>query len=198
MENLPAALIPADSSRSSLTALLQSWRNGSGTAFEGVIEEAYVRLKSIARQRLSRFKSSPTFSATDLLHEALVGIMPNPVDWKNRAQFFATMSLAMRSVLVDHARARGAQKRGGDRLRVTLDRANAVQEERVIDVLALDEALTKLEQLDARGAAVLHLTYFAGFERQQIAELLETSVSTVDRSLRFSRAWLSVALRNGS
>jgi RNA polymerase sigma factor (TIGR02999 family) len=104
------------------------------------------------------------------------------------------MSLAMRSVLVDHVRAKGALKRGGDRLRVTLNDATAIEDERVLDIIALDEALNRLESLDARGAAVLHLTYFAGLERKEIAEVMGVSVATIDRSLRFSRAWLKVAL----
>ena len=183
---------------SSLTALLQKWRAGSGTAFEGVIDEAYERLKVIARQRLNRFGGSPTLSATDLLHEVLVGVAQSPIQAANRNQFFAAMSLAMRSVLVDHARARGALKRGGDRLRITLNDATVVEDERVMDMLALDEALVKLEGLDARGAAVLHLTYFAGLDRQEIADVMETSVATIDRSLRFSRAWLKMALSDGS
>jgi len=187
-----AILPPAGSS---LTGLLQGWRNGSGTAFEAVLDEAYGRLKRIAQRRLSGFGGTPTLSATELLHEALIDVIPaSPVDWKNRAQFYATMSLVMRSVLVDHARSRSASKRGGGRVRVTLGDATLAVPETAIDVLAIDEALVKLEQLDARGAAILHLTYFAGFERQEIADLLQTSVATVDRSLRFSRAWLRMTL----
>jgi len=183
---------------SSLTGLLQKWKAGSGTALQGVIDEAYDQLKSIARQRLNRFGGSPTLSATDLLHEVLLSVIQSPIQAANRNQFFAAMSLAMRSVLVDHARARGALKRGGDRVRITLNDETLVEDERVMDMLALDEALVKLEALDARGAAVLHLTYFAGLDRQEIAELLETSVSTIDRSLRFSRAWLKMTLSDGS
>jgi RNA polymerase sigma factor (TIGR02999 family) len=178
----------------SLTSRLRQWRQGDGAAFESVIEEAYEALRVIARQRLRRFTPSPTLSATDVLHEALAGIVRSPMDWQNRAQFFATMSLAMRSVLVDHVRAKGALKRGGDRLRVTLNDATAIEDERVLDIIALDEALNRLESLDARGAAVLHLTYFAGLERKEIAEVMGVSVATIDRSLRFSRAWLKVAL----
>jgi RNA polymerase sigma factor (TIGR02999 family) len=182
---------------SPITGLLKKWREGSGTALEGVLDEAYDRLKVIARQRLHRFGGPVTLSATDLLHEALVGVVETPIQAGNRGQFFAAMSLAMRSVLVDHARARGALKRGGDRLRITLGDATLVEDERVMDMLALDEALSRLEGLDPRAAAVLHLTYFAGLDRREIAEVLETSVSTIDRSLRFSRAWLKMTLADG-
>src|SRR5262245_61320486 len=182
----------------SLTVLLRDWRQGSGTAFESVFEHAYEHLRAIALKRLARFGGSPTLSATELLHEALLGIIPSGVQWKDRAHFFATMSLAMRSVLVDHARARASVKRGGDRLRVTLDDDVAGVDGRMLAMLVLDGALNRLERLDPRGAAVLHLTYFAGFERKEIAELLGVSVSAVDRDLRFSRGWLGVELRGRS
>jgi len=176
--------------------LLREWREGSGTAFEGVFDVAYEHLKAIALTRLGRFGGSATLSATELLHEALLGIIPSQMEWKDRAHFFATMSLAMRSVLVDHARARGASKRGGGRMRVTLNDETLVQEENVVDMLALDQALGKLEELDPRGAAVVHLTYFTGLDRKEIAEVLQTSVTAVDRDLSFSRGWLRVALRD--
>jgi RNA polymerase sigma factor (TIGR02999 family) len=191
-------LSPPPSRESSLTGLLQRWRNGSGTAFEAVIDEAYGRLKRIAQRRVNGFGGTPTLSATELLHEALIDVIPARVDWQNRAQFYATMSLVMRSVLVDHARSRSASKRGGGRVRVTLCDATLAVPETVTDLLAIDEALVKLEQLDARGATVLHLTYFAGLDRKQIADLLQTSVATIDRSLRFSRAWLRTVLEDGA
>jgi RNA polymerase sigma factor (TIGR02999 family) len=180
----------------SLTVLLQDWRNGSGTAFESLFDQAYEHLKAIAIKRLGRFGGSPTMSATELLHEALVGIIPSQMEWKDRAHFFATMSLAMRSVLVDHVRAKSAEKRGGSRVRVTLDDATAIEEENVVDMLALDQALSKLETLDPRGAAVVHLTYFTGLDRAEIADVLQTSVTSVDRDLRFARGWLRVELRD--
>lgn len=179
-----------------MTALLREWSHGSGTAFEGVIDTAYEHLKAIALTRLGRFGGSPTLSATELLHEALLGVIPSRMEWKDRAHFFATMSLAMRSVLVDHARARGTLKRGGGRLRVTLSDETLARDEKVIDILALDQALGKLEQLDPRGAAVVHLSYFTGLDRREIAEVLQTSVTSVDRDLSFCRAWLKVELRD--
>jgi RNA polymerase sigma factor (TIGR02999 family) len=147
--------------------------------------------------RLGRFGGSPTLSATELLHESLVGIIPSAMEWKDRAHFFATMSLAMRSVLVDHARARTAEKRGGDRVRVTLDESIAGDPDDGIDLLALDGALAKLEAFDARSASIVHLTYFSGLSRQEIGEMLQTSARSIDRELKFARGWLRVELRGG-
>jgi len=101
-------------------------------------------------------------------------------------------------VLVDHARARVALKRGGDRLRVTLDDGLVAEEKNVVDMIAIDRALTKLEQLDARIGAATHLTYFAGLRGVEVADLLKVSVATVERDLRFARGWLRVELRNAT
>lgn len=181
--------------RDSLTALLQSWRQGSGTAFGRVVDQAYEQLRAIAAKRLRQGNGSATFSPTELVHEALLDMMPAPRDFKNRVHFFATISLAIRSILVDHARARSANKRGGGLIRVTLAYAEPGDDSRIVDLLAIEEALTQLEQLDARCGQVMHLTCFAGFSREEIASLLGISVPTVDRELRFARSWLNKALR---
>jgi len=179
----------------SLTHLLQSWRQGSGTAFGRVIDQVYEPLRAIAAKRLSQGHGSATFSPTELVHEALLDMMPAPRDFQNRVHFFATISLAIRSILVDHARARSASKRGGGLIRVTLSYAEPGDDSRIVDLLAIEEALTRLEQLDARCGQVMHLTCFAGFNREEIAGLLGISVPTVDRELRFARSWLNKALR---
>lgn len=117
--------------------------------------------------------------------------MPAPGDFKNRVHFFATMSLAIRSILVDHARARSTGKRGGGLIRVTLSHVEQGEEGRIVDLLAIEEALIQLEQLDARCGQVMHLTCFAGLTRDEIASLLGVSIPTVDRDLRFARSWLN-------
>ena len=184
-----------ESSRS-LTALLQSWRQGSGTAFGTLIDQVYEPLRAIAAKRLSQGNGSATFSPTELVHEALLDMMPAPRDFKNRVHFFATISLAIRSILVDHARARSAGKRGGGLIRVTLSHAEQGDGSQIVDLLAIEEALSRLERLDARCGQVMHLTCFAGFNREEIAGLLGISVPTVDRELRFARSWLNKALRD--
>lgn len=173
-----------------LTELLQSWQLGDGRAFAQLFERVYIQLKDIAAHRLREVAGAATLTPTELLHEAVLRVVDTPMDWKNRAHFFATMSLLVRSALIDHARARVAIKRGGDALRVTLGEADVGEESSVADLLSLDQALIKLEALDARSSEVLHLTYFAGLDRQQIADVLDVSLSTVDRELKFARAWL--------
>lgn len=181
------------SSNHGLTALLHSWQHGDGVAFAQLFERVYAQLKQIAARRL-RGESGNTLTPTELLHEAVLRVLDAPMDWKNRAHFFATMSLHIRSTLVDHARARLASKRGGGALRITLSHAELGEESVVADLLALDQALRTLETLDPRASEILHLTYFAGLDRLQIVDVLGISLSTVDRELRFARAWLSKAL----
>ena len=179
---------------SDLTTLLHAWREGSGTAFGNVIDQVYGELKNIASRRLTQAGGAATLSPTDLLHEALIGIMPTNMDFKNRAHFFATMSLAIRSILVDHARARAANKRGGDMVRVTFTNADIAEVSQAVDMLAIDQALNQLEQMDARCGQVMHLTYFSGLSREDIAEMLNVTVRTVGRDLLFGRAWIAKAL----
>ena len=180
----------------SLTTLLHAWRAGSGTAFADVMDQVYDQLRAIAANRVNRSGGSVTLSPTELLHEALLKVAPAPMEWHDRAHFFASMSLAIRSVLVDHARARVADKRGGhDRVHVTLtDGIGAGEESVAADLLALEQALTQLEAMDARCGQVLHLTYFGGLEREEVAAILNISVPTVARDLRFSRAWVAKAM----
>lgn len=180
----------------SLTTLLHAWRAGSGTAFASVIDQVYDQLRTIAAMRVSRSRGSITLSPTELLHEVLLKVAPAPMEWNDRAHFFASMSLAIRSVLVDHARARFADKRGGsERVHVTLTEGIGVGEESVAaDLLALEQALTQLEAMDPRCGQVLHLTYFGGLSREEVAAILNISVPTVARDLRFSRAWVAKAM----
>lgn len=182
----------------SLTALLQAWRQGDGVAFSSLVDQVYERLHEIAAQRLGQAGASVTLSPTELVHEALIGAMPTPMTFRDRNHFFATMSLAIRSILIDHARRRGAEKRGGCQLRVTLDGADAADADSFADLLAIEQSLQQLGALDARSSHVLHLTWFAGLEQEQIADLLGISVPTVKRDLSFARAWLQKSMRDGS
>jgi RNA polymerase sigma factor (TIGR02999 family) len=185
---------PEGQADASLTELLKSWQHGDGRAFSLLFERVYAQLKTIAAHRLRDAGPSATLTPTELLHEVVLRAVDAPKDYKNRAHFFATMSLMIRATLVDHARARMAQKRGGDAVRVTLTQADHAEESLVVDILSLDQALIKLDQLDSRSSEVLHLTYFAGFDRKQIADVLQLSIATVDRELKFARAWLSKEL----
>ncbi len=180
-----------------LTELLQSWRDGEGVAFADAFSLAYGELKLIAAQRLRQSGRDLTLTPTVLLHEAYLRVAQMPVDFKNRAHFFASMSLYIRSALVDHARARQAAKRGGGEVQVSLSEALEGDQSMVAEVLALDQILAQLATLDQRCADVLHLNCFAGLDRQEIADVLQLSLATVDRDLRFARAWVREALQRG-
>jgi RNA polymerase sigma factor (TIGR02999 family) len=186
--------MPETSETSSLTEQLQAWRAGSDSALVQVMDRVYADLKQIAARRLGQSGGHATLSPTELLHEALLSAMAAPMEFKNRAHFFATMSLAIRSILVDHARARMAHKRGGGEIRVTLTQVDAADESMVVDLLAIEQALNALEKLDARCGRILHLAYFAGLDRAEIADVVGVSIPTVDRDLKFARGWVNRAL----
>ncbi len=185
----------APHARQDLTTLLHAWREGDGAAFATLIERIYGELKVIASQRLAQFGGAMTLSSTELLHEALLRVIPDGVDFKNRAHFFATLSLSIRALLVDHARARMSDKRGGGLLRVTWTAGHGEQSD-ILDLLAIDQALCELERLDPRCGQVVHLTYFSDLAQEEIASLLNVSVSSITRDLRFARDWLAKELRN--
>lgn len=191
--------------QSSITVLLNRWRRGDIDALGRVLAALMHDLEVMSRSR-SRGEDHQTMAPDDLLNEALVRAMEGQARlevgphadsaWQSRSHFLAHMSLHMRSVLIDRARARGSEKRGAGADHVTLSAAEAESREgSVIEgVLALDEALNALAEEDARAAEVLHLSSFAGLAREEIAEALSISVPTVDRDLRFARAWLASRL----
>ncbi|MFN7345349.1 MAG: ECF-type sigma factor [Betaproteobacteria bacterium] len=183
----------ADSTDRALTVLLRAWQAGDQASLAKLMRQIVGDLQRMAASRL-RGAETPSLASHDLVQEALLKVMQSPPEWQNRAHFFATMSLAMRSVLVDHARARQADKRGGQWQQVTYTLSAVGEESIVADLLTLDQLLTQLAALDGRAAEVLQMTYFAGMERAEIATVLGVSVPTVDRELRFARAWLSEQL----
>jgi RNA polymerase sigma factor (TIGR02999 family) len=185
----PDAVPPAD-----LTTLLNAWREGDGTAFGHLIDKVYDELKRVAASRLRQVGGSPTLSPTELLHEAVLRVMPGEMDFKNRAHFFAAMSLTIRSILVDHARARAADKRGGDRIRVTYTEGAAGEESAIADLLSIEQSLAELERLDPRCGQVVQLSYFGGLTHEEVAAVLNISISSVTRDLRFARGWIAKEL----
>lgn len=178
----------------SLTELLKAWEQGDQGAFGSVMRHVNGELHRMALSRL-RGADTPSLAAGDLLNEAVLKLMGTAPHWRDRSHFFATVAVTMRSILVDHARARAADKRGGQWQRVTYTMADVGEESPVADLLTLDALLTRLEAVDARAFKVLQLTYFGGLARDEIAVLLDLSVPTIDRELRFARAWLSAQLQ---
>lgn len=174
------------------TQLLQAWRGGDRHALDQLLPEIYDKLRHMAASRIGHLDRSPTLQPTALVHEAVLRLLGNNVDWQNRAHFLAIAALQMRAVLVDHARARLAAKRGGGAVQLTLTSLNLEGDSQIeVDLLALDQALDRLKSADQRTARVVEMSYFAGMLREEIAEVLQVSLATVDRDLRFARAFLN-------
>jgi RNA polymerase sigma factor (TIGR02999 family) len=174
----------------SLTQLLQAWKAGDALAFERVVHAVQADFLRMAASRLHGHDEH-TLAKGDMVNEAWLRLMRSQQSWDNRAHFFANAALTIRSVLTDHARARIADKRGGERVRLTLTESLHGEESMAADLLTLDALLRQLAAKDARSAQVVELTYFTGLQRGEIAEVLGISVPTVDRELRFARAWLA-------
>ncbi len=176
-----------------ITQLLRSWQDGDMQAREQLFEALYADLMLVARHRLCNHTNG-TLQPAALVNESLLRLLGGDVDYKDRAHFIAVAALKMRSVLVDHLRARSADKRGGDLMQLTLSHASHVQDggnDTAYDVMALHQALDRLAALEPRAASMIELTYFGGMSREEIALVLGVSVPTVDRDLRFARAWLN-------
>jgi RNA polymerase sigma factor (TIGR02999 family) len=180
-----------DRIRTEITALLQAHAAGDAGALERLLPRVYDELRRIARSRLRRERVGHTLAATDLVHEAFMKLAPfERIDWRSRAHFFAIASRAMRNVLVDHAVRRGAAKRGAGAPMVPIADADATTEQPLDDLIALSEALERLERLDARQAQVVECRFFGGLSLEETAEALNTSAATVSRDWAFARAWL--------
>lgn len=182
---------PAGFSPEEITHLLRAWREGDDLALEQLAPLVYQDLRALARSHLRRERAGHTLQATALVHEAFFKLQSQRSPWNNREQFFAVASRIMRRVLVDHARARGAVKRGADAPRIELeDSLAASSEPRSIDLLDLDRALERLAVLEPRLARVVELRYFGGLSVEEAARVLECSDRTVKRDWSFARAWL--------
>lgn len=173
-----------------ITQLLNRWADGDDGARDAVAPLIYDELKRIARNVFRRESARQTLQPTALVHEAYEKLVGVDVEWQDRGHFFALAARMMRRLLVNHANSRVAQKRGGGALRVTLNDAVHGAQGAEEDVLALDEALNRLSEQDARKATVLELHYFGGLTQPEIGEVLETSESTVRREFKLARIWL--------
>jgi RNA polymerase sigma factor (TIGR02999 family) len=178
-----------------VTRLLQDLSDGSEEAAERLYPRVYAELKSIAAARLRAERAGHTLSATALVHEAYLKLVrQSDVDWQGRGHFFSIAARAMRRVLLDYAIARKAEKRGGGAPVVTLEHDSAGHSADLDQMLAIDEALTRLAELDARQAQVVELRYFGGLSLEDIATALDVSLSSVNRDWRMARAFLANAL----
>jgi RNA polymerase sigma factor (TIGR02999 family) len=175
-----------------ITGLLDRWRCGDREAGDQVIELVYNELHQIAAREMRREHGEHTLQTTAIVHEAYLRISrSDPIDWKDRVHFYAVAAQQLRRVLVDHARRQHREKRGDGMLPLSLwesDGAAIVMDERV---LAVDEALTRLESLDPRAAKTVELRFFAGLSEAETAEELGISVATLKRDWDFAKAWLA-------
>ena len=180
-----------------ITRLLVDWRNGDQRALEQLIPLVHEELRRVARRHMAHERAGHTLQATALVNEAYVRLIDiRQVNWQDRAHFFAMSSRLMRRILVDFARAKGYQKRGGGAQKVSLDEALIVSAEPAADLVALDDALTALAAFDARKAQVVEMRFFGGLSVEETAEALKVSVDTVMRDWKLAKAWLLRELKD--
>jgi RNA polymerase sigma factor (TIGR02999 family) len=178
-------------STAQVTNLLVAWGQGDEAAFERLIPLVHAELRRIARRHMGHERNGHTLQPTALVNEAYLKLIDaQHVQWQDRAHFFAMSSRLMRRVLVDAARARGYQKRGGGAHQVTLDERRVGAKEPAADVVALDDALTALAAIDERKSQVVEMRYFGGLSIEETAEALGVSVRTVKRDWTMAKLWL--------
>jgi|SRR6266850_1174372 len=174
-----------------LTGLLHDWRAGDKAALDRLTPIVYDELRRMAHRYIQRERDGHTLQTTALVNEAYLRLAGQQrVDWQNRAHFFAVTAQVMRHILIDHARRRRYAKHGGEMQQVSLNEATVMSHERAADLIALDEALDELEELDPRKSRVVELRYFGGLSLEETAEVLEVSLMTVRRDWRAAKAWL--------
>jgi RNA polymerase sigma factor (TIGR02999 family) len=187
------AQIPKD-----VTALLLKWKSGEDDeASEKLIPLVYEELRRVARAYLQRERKDHTLQATALVHEAYLRMVDNTeVSWKDRAHFYGIAARLMRQILMQHARAHQAAKRGGSgQIKMSLEEAPEMATECAVELLALDEALEDFTRIYPRKSKVVELKFFGGMEAKEISEALQISEKTVTRDWNFARLWLSRELR---
>lgn len=173
-----------------ITRLLEAWQGGDVEAAERLFPLIADELKVLARRQLAR-GASDMLQTTAVVHEAYIKLVDSSrLRFADRGHFYAVASRAMRQILVDYARRRAARKRGGDLVRVDLDEARMPIEERAAEILAIDQALTRLERLDARLVRVVEMRFFTGLSVDETAEALASSRTTVNRDWQKARAFL--------
>lgn len=178
-----------------VTRLLMRWNSGDEAARDALVPLLYDQLRGLARARVRRERADLTLDTTGLVHEAYLRLADlSDVRFNNREHLLALLSRVMRHILVDDARAKRAARRGGGLHRVELDEERLLPDEQAESVLELDEALTRLEKEHPRPAQAIAHCYFGGLTNAEAAEIMGLSHATIERDLRFARAWLAQAL----
>jgi RNA polymerase sigma factor (TIGR02999 family) len=188
------------SSTPDVTQLLLKWGNGDREALENLLPLVYRELHQLASRYLRRERSDHTLQATALVHEAYLKLIDQrEVRWQNRAHFFGVAAQAMRRILVDHARGHMAAKRGSGGVKLSLEdnEAAIVSAEKAEEMVALDEALTRLAEIDPQKSRIVELRFFGGLSIEETAEVLGIGTATVIRQWRVARAWLYDQVQKG-
>lgn len=181
---------------SKVTKILAAINQGDADAAQDLFAAVYQELRRMARSRMAQERPGHTLQPTALVHEAYLRLMAGEGSrWENRAHFFSAAAEAMRRILIEHARKKLANKRQANLERIDLDETLAVQEPKADDLIALDEALSRLESHDKQMSEVLKLRFFVGLTVQETAEILNSSPRTVDRQWSAARAWLYREIR---
>jgi RNA polymerase sigma factor (TIGR02999 family) len=180
----------------SVTQLLAAHEAGNPEALEKLLPLVYHELKRLAKSYLRRERQEHTLQPTALVHEAYLRLINQKVSWQSRSHFFGIAALLMRQILVDYARERAAGKRGSGSIKLSLDEAIYLTDERVAVLVALDDALKELAEFDAEKARLVELRYFAGLSVEETAQTMGISVSTVVRHWRSAKAWLMARINS--
>jgi RNA polymerase sigma factor (TIGR02999 family) len=189
---------PREISPSEITGLLINWCDGDQSALDRLLPLVEHELHRIARRHMRRESPGHTFQTADLVHEAFLKLIDQRrVRWQNRAQFFGVAARIMRRILLNHARDQNRIKRGGGAVRVSLSEAEVMSADESVELLALEEALTRLELLDPRKCRVVELRFYGGLSVEETAEVLKISAPTVMRDWKMAQAWLSRELSYG-
>jgi RNA polymerase sigma-70 factor (ECF subfamily) len=179
------------SSSQNITKLLLDWRNGDQTALDQLMPLVYEELRRMANHYMRNERKGHTLQTSALVNEAYLRLLDHEnIEWRNRAHFFGVAAQAMRRILVDHARTRNYDKRGGAAQHVSLDEAATLAGDRAAELIALDEALQELAKMDERKSCVVELRYFGGLSLEETAEVLGVSIPTVTRDWNTAKAWL--------
>jgi RNA polymerase sigma factor (TIGR02999 family) len=182
---------------SNVTQLLSDWRAGDEKAINKLMPLVQDNLHQIAANYMRGEQAGHTLQATALVNEAFMRLIDVQLTWQNRAHFIAIAARTMRRILVDHAKAKHRDKRGGDARKITLYETR-IGTDTEPDILELEEVMTRLEQFDARKAQIIELSFYGGLTYEEIAEVLSISEATVDRELRFAKAWLYRELKDST
>ena len=181
-----------------VTQLLVAWGNGDKAALDRLMPLVHTELRRLARHYMSRERSGHTLQTSALVNEAYLRLVDQEgMRWENRAHFFGIAARLMRQILVEHARGRQAAKRGGGQYRLSLSKVDRIASAPDVNLLALDEALGRLETLDPQKSRVVELRYFGGLGIEETAEVIGISPATVKRDWGMARAWLRRELGDG-